>query len=207
MPEIDEQKKRIIEKALELIKRHGINYVTMDLIASELGLSKKTLYVHFSSKKDLLYESLTYHLELTRERHSQTIKSAPNVIEGTVLMVKQLINELGEFNPLMFDELKRYFPKIAKLMNESNNVEDYKRITALLEKGKSQGLIRDDIDIDIATKLFLLQMRHISNYDVFPVNDYPRSTLFKHLFINFLRGMVTKKGMAIMDKLDLPEDE
>lgn len=198
----DDIQKRINKESLSLFKKYGINYVTMDMIANNLGISKKTIYVYYSSKKDLIIQVLTAFMD-SKRAHFEQIAGSSNVIEGIVKMVKELSKELNEFNPNLFEELKRHYPDVAKIVDESRWVNDYNNMNNLIESGKSQKLIRKEVNTDIAAKLLLAQLQYININEIFPISEYPRSELFEHIFVNFIRGIATNKGMEIMDNLNM----
>lgn len=198
----DDIQKRINKESLSLFKKYGINYVTMDMIANNLGISKKTIYVYYSSKKDLIIQVLTAFMD-SKRAHFEQIAGSSNVIEGIVKMVKELSKELNEFNPNLFEELKRHYPDVAKIVDESRWVNDYNNMNNLIESGKSQKLIRKEVNTDIAAKLLLAQLQYININEIFPISEYPRSELFEHIFVNFIRGIATDKGLEIMDNLNM----
>lgn len=170
----------------------------MDVIANAVGVSKKTLYVHFKGKEDLLYQSFSAEINSRRALYRQTIDSAPNIIEGIFALVKVVIRDMNGVNPLVFDELRRYYPQVFENLTRSQRDTDYKQMSQLIEKGKRQGLILKDLDTDIVTKLFLSQIQYVNDNELFPADRYSRTDLFRHIFINFIRGISTLEGQLII---------
>ncbi len=196
-----DSKARILDESFELFRKHGIHYVTMDLIAGTLGISKKTVYANFPSKEDLLYHCLRNYIGQQRNVMKQLLEQAPNVMEGLVSLAWESTSRMSETNPLMYVELDKYYPKLSKELMDSRREEDYRELVSLIDRGKAQGLMLQGINTDIATRLFLAQVQHMNNYELFPISNYPRTELFTHIFITFLRGIATPKGQAVLNAL------
>lgn len=197
--ENEEIKNRILEESDKLFKKHGINFVTMDMIARHLGMSKKTLYVHFENKKDILENNLQKRLQERRKIYEEIIQSASNVIEGLIKMMYETSRDLSQINPVMFDELDRYYPNVSKII-EKDRMENYNQLLRVLDRGQKEGLILPENN-DILSKLFLGQANIFMDYDLFPLSDYPREELFNHIYINFIRGICTSEGRKIIENM------
>ena len=76
-----EQKDRILSYAIENFSRNGIRNVKMDDIASDLGISKRTLYQLFKDKENLLVECFKYSEKRSAKLYSELIKSTDNILE------------------------------------------------------------------------------------------------------------------------------
>lgn len=198
---IDESKERILNESLELFKKHGINYVTMDIIAANLGISKKTLYISFQSKEELLRHCLNNYIRTRKEQYRAVANSTSNIIEGMVAMFAQMIKDISQFNAVFYDELSRYFPQLSMEMVNNQKDKDYNELTRLIDLGKVQGLILQNIHTDIVAKLSLAQISHISDYELFPIDRYSRNELFQQVYINYIRGIATYEGQTILKDL------
>ena len=113
-----ENKRNIIGKAEELFRLYGVKSVTMDEIARELGISKKTIYQYFKDKDELVCETTTHILECDKHEFDQIQKEAANTIEELFLISKCLRRNLENLNPSILFDLKRYHPKAWKIFIE-----------------------------------------------------------------------------------------
>ncbi len=188
-----------MNESLELFKKHGINYVTMDSIAANLGISKKTLYNSFQSKEELLSDCLESYLKSRREHNITLVETAGNVIEGMVALLGHAIREISRFNPIFFDELSRYFPQLSRDLIDKQWEKDYDDLSKLMQQGKSQGMILESIHDDILTKALIAQSELISNRDLFPIDRYARTDLFQQIYFTFIRGIATPEGHSILN--------
>lgn len=210
--ETDRQiKERILSTAYELFRKQGVQSVTMDEIARALGMSKKTLYAHYDSKSSILFHALSRRMEQSELIRKKILDEAPNVIDGMITLMLWQIQELEKLNPVFFVDVERYFPESSRLIRMNREVDYYGQVTALIRRGIDEGLILDDLDVDIISRLLLVQLDHMSNYDLFPLSSYPRATLFRHIFILFIRGIVTGEGADLlartMDRLEIKRSE
>ena len=102
-----EIKERIISSAEILFMRYGVRSVTMDDIAKELGISKKTIYIHFSDKNTIVREVTSARLAKEREMVSELHKATLNPIEEIIVSMKLLRDLSSEVNPIIFFDLKK----------------------------------------------------------------------------------------------------
>lgn len=198
--ENEEIRNRILEQSDRLFRKHGINFVTMDMIAKHLGMSKKTLYVHFKNKKDILVYSTRKRTQDRRKKHENILQSASNVIEGLVTVMRETSREISQINPVMFEELDRYYPEVSKIIKK-DRMKHYDQLLEVLNHGQKEGLILPDINNDILSKLFIGQINFLKDRDLFPISDYNREDLFNHIYINFIRGISTSDGQKIIENM------
>lgn len=191
---------RILEESDKLFRKHGINFVTMDMIAKHLGMSKKTLYVHFKNKKDILLNSTQKRAHERRNHHETILQSASNVTEGLITVLRETSREISQINPVLFEEMERYYPEVSNIL-EKDRMKNYDQLLKVLDRGQREGLIIPDINIDILSKLFLGQADIMMDYDLFPISEYNREELFNQIYINFIRGISTAEGQKIIEDL------
>ncbi len=190
----------LLEVARELFYKYGPGAVTMDDIAREMGVSKKTLYKHYDGKEDLLYQIFKQGIKKRVEAHAMIIRDAPNIMDGLVTVMVDILSDLEKTFTFQLEELRRKHRKIS----DSIRREQMERLTqgfiSLLEKGKEQGIIQMNIRSDIIAKLFIQQLSQVNNYDLFPSSEYSRAELFEHIMLKFLRGISTLKGQKLLDE-------
>lgn len=192
---------RILNEAMTLIKKHGIRFVTMDLIAENLGISKKTIYVHFRNKKSLISETVKKRLEEQEIAFEEIDRKSKNIIETMVMVMDYGASKLDEINPIAFEELKRFYPDLFSSMQNSRKEINHQNTIKMIEIGKKEELFREDVHEDIASRLFLAQMELMMDHQVFPAMEYSKGVLFKHICINFLRGISTSDGLRVLENL------
>jgi len=185
--------------------RYGIKSVTMMDIARELGMSKKTLYAHYSDKASLVHEGMLLHLEEDKMQFDSLRKKYPNAIEYFFKFCKFLNDHIRSMNPSTAMDLKKYYGKTWKLFEDYKLKYIYQSITQNLEDGISQGLYRNDMDVDIVAKLYIAKVDVIMDQDLFPINKYTMSQIHKEYVMYHFNGIVSDKGRKYLKKMTKKE--
>lgn len=178
--------------------QHGVKNVSMDEIASKLGMSKRTIYQHFTDKEDILvyfikaYESdqWGYILKLSG--------SLPTVVDIFWHIVEMQKTKVPSYCVKFQEDIEKSFPKAQRLL-ENLHKESIVHVKNLLKKGVNQGVIRSDLNLEVTA--FLLQdmdntYLHASRMLARP---FTILELFHTMMINFIRGISTRKGIEIID--------
>jgi TetR/AcrR family transcriptional regulator, cholesterol catabolism regulator len=194
-----ELQERILLKGDELFRRFGIRSITMDDIAKQLGVSKKTIYQHFPDKDELVIEMT----KLNIGRHFNEVEKCCG--PASINAIAELFavnNSVGEmirsFNPIMFYDLQKYHPKAWLAFREFRNKYVYEKIVDNMKRGIEEGFYRSDFDIEILAKMRLEQVDMTFNYDVFPPTEFQFSKVMEELTFHFLYGMVNEKGFELI---------
>lgn len=196
-----EVRDRIIEEATNQFFKYGIRNVTMDDIAVAIGISKRTVYEVFKAKNELIETCLLFLNRKEEDRHLEITSAARNVIEAIFASMQDGIKLIHLVNPAFFYDLKKYYPKLWRSINDDRRKKNYSQMHKQLRKGINEGLFRKDFDIEIVSKLFHEQLNLIGDEEIFPRDKYDRVDLFKNLVINFARGISTKKGIELIDQM------
>jgi len=196
-----ELKERITEEAISQFMKYGIRHITMDDIANNLAISKRTLYEVFKDKNELIETCMNELTVKQEKRHRELQSSSANVIELMIATMQNMIKALNAINPVFFSDLKKYYPKIWNLKNRDQKTRSLNQIHTQLRKGVNEGLFRNDFDIQLVAKLFYEQMNLIGDDQVFPKEEYNYAELFRNLVINFVRGISTRKGIDLIDQI------
>ncbi len=194
-------KDKIQSTAFDLFKKHGIHFVSLDLIAKNLGISKKTIYNHFKNKEDIVYQCIKQYVMERRAQNDDIMVHSEHVIDGLVTVIKTTLKHTAQFNPLMFEEVIRYYPDVAKLLRGNHYRDSYSRFYKIIDRGKEEGLFKKHINSDIMTKVLLSQINLMMDFDTFPVDEYSREDLVDHVFFSLINGISTYKGQAVITEL------
>jgi AcrR family transcriptional regulator len=173
--------------------------MTMDALAEDMGISKRTIYEHFKDKDTLLLEVINYYKELrTREAH-EIIEQADNAIEALFRIMRVTVQDMKQINPLFFHDMKKYHASLLQEISGSSDFRDLSVTRNLLETGVRQKVFRDDIHIDIVN-LTLHELFNLFNPDSSLTRaDYSRRELFGHIIIPYFRGISTDKGRQLLE--------
>lgn len=189
---------RIKHKADELYRRYGIKSVTMDEIAQQLGVSKKTIYQSFSDKNELVDEVVADILESNKNCCLDSVHNSENAIHEVLLMMEAMKDMMTSISPSFVFDIQRGF------LSSYNKFDDFKSgfifelLKENIERGKREGLYRQEVNTEIISKFRLNTMMMIYNEEIFPKNQYTLSELQKEMILYYLYGLVTLKGFELI---------
>jgi len=194
-------KEKILKKAIDLFLNFGFKSVTMDDIAKELAISKKTIYSHFSTKLKLVKSATFYAFENIHSGICAICSLDENPIEE-IYLIKSLVNEQlkGEKNSPQY-QLQKYYPKIFKTLKQKQFESISECITDNLRRGIDQGFYRKDIDIILITKLYFNGVMGIKNVELFPTNEFSRTYLMNSYLEYHIRAIATINGINILNEI------
>jgi len=195
-------KERIISESLKLFMRYGIRSVTMDTIAENLGISKRTIYELFSTKDELIKACFDHISAMDEKQYQEIQKNSDNVIEAFLHSIRRSVELMKSISPLFFHDIKKYYPELFKCTGKKHSKKGYDRIIHFIKKGKEEGYLREDINEDITTKLIMEQFNIMGNEELFPHEKYNRSELLENIAVNFVRGIATEEGLKIINNFN-----
>ena len=192
---------KIIDKATEMYLTLGFKSVTMDDIASTMGISKKTIYQHFANKNDLV-EAVTMSLFETISCGIDDIISLnQNPIEELFTIKDFVMKNLKDERTSPLYQLQKYYPEIHKTLMSRQFEKMGDCVIDNLKKGIEQGLFRDDINLELIGRFYFAGMTSIKDAELF--NPIQFSTIeVQEAYLEYhLRGISTEKGLTVLEQL------
>lgn len=188
-----------IKKTCEMFKTYGIRSVTMDDVSRELGISKKTLYSHFTDKSELVEIILDreFHEKLTEITTAMADKE--NAIEELFEFFHIQIKITTQQKPNFLYDLKKYYPQHFEYFNIQKKSKMMNLIINNLKRGKEEGLYRDDLNEDIAARLHVARIETIMISGQFTMEELTSPDFFVEAFKYHIYAIVSKKGREIVD--------
>lgn len=190
----------LLHKSREMFMRSGVKSMTMDDIARELGMSKKTIYQFVSNKAELVNKVLNEYLSEERKQVDTILSKSSNAVDGMINMVEYLLNVLHDFNPASLNDLQKYYPEAWKIYDEYRYQYVVTRIRENLDNGVKQGVYRADMDADIIARIYVRGIDMILDQQMFPQKRYSFFNLYKEFLKYHLRGIVSPKGLKILEQ-------
>jgi len=194
-------KEKILQKASDLFLNLGFKSVTMDDIAHELGMSKKTIYAHYPTKLKLVQATTFFVLDKVNETICKVCSGNQNPIEE-IFTIKSMVKDLlkGEKSSPHY-QLQKYYPRVYKQLKEKHFELINHCITENLQRGINEGYYREDIDIDLITKFYLNGNMSLIDIELFPQEKYNLSEI-KEAFMEYhIRAISTEKGLKILSNI------
>lgn len=193
-------RENIIHKAAELFLTLGFKSVTMDDIAQEMGISKKTIYVHFANKTKLV-EAVTFALfETICDGIDGICNASINPIEELYDIKMFVMHHLKSEKSSPQFQLKKYYPKIYDILKVKQFEKMHDSVKDSLKNGVETGLFRPNINIDFISRMYFNGMTGIKDGSIFPQDIYTMDYLMESYLEYHLRAIVTEKGFEILNK-------
>lgn len=197
------QREDIIKHVSQMILSLGVKSVRMDDVASELGMSKRTLYGMFGDKEELLYESLAYLIDERCHDLSQKTKVCENMFEVLLISVQETCGNgfASEMERRLTHNLKKFYPTVYERIRCRHSQKGLENLKYALDKCNEEGLLDPNADIELMAQMFLLTVgMFLSDSSVILPEKVSREEAFAVMSINFLRGMASVKGLQVIDQ-------
>lgn len=193
-------KDKIIHKAAELFLNYGFKSVTMDDIATEMGISKKTIYVHFNNKTKLV-ETVTFSLfELICDGIDNICDASANPIQELYDIKMFVMNYLKNEKSSPQYQLKKYYPQIFEDLRLKQFEKMHESVEESLQKGVETKLFRSNIDVDFISRMYFNGMTGIKDEAIFPKDKFEMNYLMESYLEYHLRAIITEKGFKILNQ-------
>ncbi|HEX9511915.1 MAG TPA: TetR/AcrR family transcriptional regulator [Puia sp.] len=202
-----EVKERILSKAADLFMRYGIRSITMDEIAAQLGISKKTIYQFFTDKDDMVTAVIDLEIQKNQMDCIEFRNQSENAVHQIFLTLESLEELLKSTNPLMLYDLEKHHPRSFKKLREFKYEFLYRVILDNLQWGIAEELYRADIQLDIVVKSRIESAFLVFNLDLFPHSRYKISEVNYELSMLFIHGIVTAKGKKLIEKYTIERNK
>lgn len=192
--QIDEKARKILEGAGKLILKYGIKSMTMDDIARELGVSKKTIYLYVKDKNDLIKQVIELDMQMDHESICEIQSRNLNAIDESFEIFKNIVSHIGDVSPNILYDLKKYYPDAYNMHRDFMWTFSKNCVEQNLKKGIEEGLYRHEIKTDlIATNYILMIMNIFENSDAFGKNVHPID-IYAELFHYHISAIASNKG-------------
>jgi len=194
-------KDQILHKATDMFLTLGFKSVTMDDIASEMGISKKTIYQHFSSKDALVKATTANLFETISCGIDEIILGNQNPIEELFTIKEFVMKNLKGENTSPIYQLQKYYPKIHKILTLKQFDKMGSCVVENLQKGINLGLFRADMNKQLISRFYFAGMTSIKDAEIFNPEIF-KSKLVQSTYLEYhLRGICTPKGINKLEQL------
>ncbi len=192
-------RQKIIEEASVMFRTYGIRAVTMDMLAAEMSISKRTIYEVFSDKDELLKGVLKWMFQKQQELIKRVLCESDNVIEAIFNMLDLMAAHFQKMSPAFQLDMKKLHRDAIVSQGESGDFPYFSNNSEIIRRGIGEGVFRDDIDVEITNKCMLEVVRMSNDKNVFPPDDFLNKDVLRNFYINYLRGISTQKGLDLIN--------
>lgn len=195
-----ERLRDLIESTTLIFMRYGIKSVTMDDIARELKISKKTLYQFVKDKSDLVVKIMEAQCAEEKAIIEQAVTSAENAIDELMIISEIACKKLQKMNPSIHYDLEKYYPDAWKVFMDHKEDFVLGCVKSNLERGISEDIYRNNINPDIISKLYIQKIDCIFDPAIFPVGKFTFFQVYMELMRYHIRGVANDKGVSYLTK-------
>jgi TetR/AcrR family transcriptional regulator, cholesterol catabolism regulator len=194
-----EPQEKILKTSLGMFFRYGIKHVTMDDIAKELGMSKKTIYQFYKEKDDLVNQLCEVEMVIHEKVFHDIQLSAKDPIHEIMLISTKMREMMQNINPLFFLDLQKFYPVAFKRFQQFKEECAYKDLLTNIKRGKEMGIYRADVDEEFAARYRLgqIDMLMFGNYFNFEKVSFTKAN--ELLLELFVYGISTAEGHRLID--------
>lgn len=193
-------KERIQQKAEELFRRYGIRSVTMDEIATQLGISKKTIYQFYSDKDALVQDTFKCITDQNKERCRVARDLSENAIHERYLASNAAQEIFRNLNPAVLFDLNRFHPAVFAEFEKFKKQVLFRLIKENIVRGIKEGLFRKDVNVDIVTWMQLELVSAVFKHEEVISGKTSPAHFDKEVKDFFLHGLCTEKGLNFISK-------
>ena len=195
---IPDTRQRIKTEASLLILKYGLRSMSMDDIATHLGMSKKTIYQHFKDKEELVGDIINDMLKANESDCSCNISDSENAIHEIILAMDMLQGLIPTINPSLLNDLQKYHPKVYIKFKKHKDQYLYNVFHTNLLRGIKEKLFRSDINTAVLAKFRVESIMLLFNPEFRTTFNESLLELQLEILKNFLFGLVTPKGYELL---------
>jgi len=194
-----EEDEKILDSVQEKFFREGFYKTTMDELASELKMSKKTIYKFFPSKNDLVGAIAMRFTEQMKRKILPILESDKNAVEKLSGLIILLSSTAGKIGDRMFGELKNHFPDVWQKVDSFRTEMMYGNITKVIDQGKAEGLFVN-YPTPIIMNIFINSIRSTVNPEFILDNNFSMVVAAQTTFKIIVGGILTEEGKKIFNQ-------
>ncbi|HMM10784.1 MAG TPA: TetR/AcrR family transcriptional regulator [Bacteroidales bacterium] len=194
-------RQKVINRACELFPVVGIRNVTMDSLASDLGMSKRTIYELFGQKDNLVLAVFEHIIMEENKQLLDIIEQSEHVVEALFKIMERKLEVRVSLSPLFVEDVAKYVDRIQEMFYTENcDLSRYSASFVLLQQGITQGIFRKEINVAIVDN-FIYEMMNIIRTSPRIRSMKPKvNDLIVNIFLPYFRGICSSQGLKLMDK-------
>jgi AcrR family transcriptional regulator len=195
-----DSKERIQQKAHEMFMRYGIRSVSMDDIATQLGMSKKTIYQSFADKDELVDAVMENEVEQTHTDCEFCKKHAKDAIDEIFLTMEQIHEQFSQINPIVIYDVEKFHPRAFEKFRKMKEEYLLQLIAQNIKRGIKEELYREDINVETMSRYRVETMMVPFAMAAAAPTKFNLATVTQETMEHFLYGLATLKGHKLIQK-------
>lgn len=186
------EKERIIEAAREKFFAQGFSKVTVDEVATEVGMSKKTIYKFFPSKEDLLRAVAQMMMKRVEREVTRIVSSEKPFAQKMTELLTFIGSFLGRIGrPQLLLDMKKYAPELWKEIDTFRHEHVLTKVQTMFRQAKEEGVLRDDVNTEVLMLMFLKSVEGIVTPDTLSSHSFSAAEALQSIFRILFEGALT----------------
>jgi len=195
-----DNRERILARTAELFQIMGTKSLTMDFIAVDLGISKRTIYELFRDKDELLLNAVEYWIRSNNLTMLEIVDKTPNVIEAIFVIIDHQHKQMMSQNLIIFEDLRKYFVRLnASYHANREKCREFSVSYALLKRASDEGVFREDLNIDVVETFIFEVVNLLHSSKGIKLMNLDRKDAMDNIFMPYFRGLCTESGQRLID--------
>jgi hypothetical protein len=196
---MDSQFKSILSNLRMLAIREGIANLTLGNICERLNISPEILGKYVKNERELVTRVLDFERSSFMEIFDEFDFEGMNAIDILLIVSREIASRYYDVTPTISVMLKERFPKIYQSHFQKRSDFIFKKIQINLQKGISQKMYRDDLSIELVSRLYMSRLIDIHNEEIFPSGQFSFETIYEVMIDNFVRSIATTQGLKYFE--------
>ena len=189
-----ETKEKIIASAEELFMQYGIRSVTMDDVARQSSMSKKTIYQYFDNKDSLVLAVAVGHFEREKTEFLDIESESLNAVHELILVTQCIRKHVFKMNPSLLFDMQKYHGSSWDSYLRFKHETIRGHIARNIERGKKEGLFREELDAEVLSIFRVEQVQMVFDPSIFPTDKFDFRVVQLQIMDHFVNGLLTDKG-------------
>ena len=198
-PKKQTQEGPILEHGFELFNQNGVKGFTVETLAKDLAMSKKTIYKFFPTKEILLKKVFQYFLNTLAKKLSRVIEEDNNPLDKFIIVMNEIAKKISQISLARVNDMKARYPAIWKEV-EAFRLERRADFFLIMQEGQAQGFIREELDLELTATLYMNILNSVFQPEFFLTNHLNPKAVIEIFRDIFLRGLVTPKGLKHIEE-------
>jgi AcrR family transcriptional regulator len=192
--------RQLFDKVGRLFKKYGIKSITMDDISRELGMSKKTLYQYVADKSELVEKVIQNEFNDFKNKVNALLSEDIDEVLQLIKFNRLILENLKTYNTVIENDLrKHYFDLYQKL--KLQYIDLFREcIRSNITEGKKHGIYRNEIDIDVLTKLHVSRIEQAPYSEVYTIEEYTSPGFAREACMVHIKGLINEKGQILLNR-------
>ena len=195
-----DESQKILMGAIELFMRIGVKSVSMDDLARELGISKKTIYKHFSDKRELIASVMKAEIANDVKSCNECYSSHENAVQKMINISRNVSRQHKDINPTVIYDLQKYYPAEWGLLDKHRTEFVQELIASNVQEGQTEGFYRDDLSPLTVSSMYATLIQGMMHQLASKDNTFKFKTLHLEMVSYHLNGICTDAGREYLQQ-------